>query len=194
MAHMRDGIEKYLDDVLCYADLASADERGVRAELAEHLHALAENSQNSNPKEIYAMLKDQFGIPKKVGLSIAAAKGRVRTYFKKRLRKLPLQLAIALVLAFAVRYSVAQEFYVSGDGVAPIISRGSRVFVYKLANSFHPQDVVVYRDAAGVYLLGTIERESNSNGWLISRNAGCKKETQDIPRERIVGRVFLNTR
>ena len=156
---MRNGIEKYLDDVLCYADLASADEYSVRAELAEHLHALAENSQDSNPKEIYAMLKDQFGSPKRVGLNIAAAKGRVRTYFKKRLRKLPLQLAIALVLAFGLRYAVAEEFYVTGDGVAPIISRGSRVFVYKLAHSFHLQDVVVYRDTAGVYLLGTMLKQ-----------------------------------
>jgi hypothetical protein len=191
---MRDAIEKYLEDVLCYADLSSADEHSVRAELAEHLHTLTENLRDSNPKEIYAMLRDQFGNPKKVGLSIAAAKGRVRTYFKKRLRKLPLQLAIALVLAFGVRYAVAEEFYVSGDGVAPIISRGSRVFVYKLADSFHPQIVVVYRDTAGEYLLGTIERESNSNGWLVARNAGSKREVNDVPRERIVERVFLNTR
>ncbi len=118
----------------------------------------------------------------------------MRTYFKKRLRKLPLQLAVALVLAFGLRYAVAQEFYVTGDGVAPIICRGSRVFVYKLADSFHPQDVVVYRDTAGEYLLGTIERESNSNGWLVARNAGSKREVNDVPRERIVGRVFLNTR
>jgi len=191
---MRDPIEKYLENMLCYADLSIADERSVRAELAEHLHALVENSQAANPKETYAMLKDEFGNPKKVGGAIAAAKGRVRTYFKKVARKLPLRIAIALVLAFAVRYAVAEEFYVSGDGVAPIISRGSRVFVYKLANSFNPGDVVVYRNTTGEYLLGTIQRESNSNGWLVARNTGGKKEVQDVPRERIIGRVFLNTR
>jgi hypothetical protein len=191
---MRNGLEKYLDDVLCYADLASADERAVRAELAEHLHALVENSQDSNPKEIFAMLKDQFGNPKKLGLSIAAAKGRCRTYLKKRVRKLPLQIAIALVLAFGVRYAVAEEFYVTGDGVAPMISRGSRVLVYKLANSFNPGDVVVYRSTTGEFLLGAIERENDSSSWLVSRNTAGKKEVQDVPRERIVGRVFLNTR
>jgi hypothetical protein len=191
---MRDPIEKYLEDVICYADLVSADERSVRAELSEHLHSLVENSQASDPKEIYAMLKDQFGNPKKVGLNIAAAKGRLRTYFKKRVRKLPLQLAIALVLAFAVRYSVAQTFYVSGDGAAPMIPRGSRVLVYKLAHSFNPDDVVVYRNTSGEFLLGTILRESHSNGWIVARYTGSQREVHEVPRERIVGRVFLNTR
>jgi hypothetical protein len=191
---MRDPIEKYLDEVLCYADLTSADERGVRAELAEHLHTLVENSPASNPKEIYVMLKDQFGNPKKVGLNIAVAKGRLRTYFKKRVRRLPLQLAIALLLAFAVRYAVAEEFYVTGDGVAPMIPRGSRVLVYKLANSFNPGDVVVYRNTTGEFRLRAVQRESNSNGWLVARNAGGQREVQDVPRSEIVGRVFLNTR
>jgi hypothetical protein len=191
---MRDPIEKYLEDVLCYADLASADERSVRAELAEHLHSLVENSQASDPKEIYAMLKDQFGNPKKVGLNIAAAKGRLRTYFKKRVRKFPLKLAIALVLAFAVRFAVAESFYVSGDGAAPMIPCGSRVLVYKLAHSFNPGDVVVYRNTSGEFLLGTILRESDSDGWLVARYTGSQREVHEVPRERIVGRVFLNTR
>ena len=73
---MRDPIAKYLEDVLCYADLAAADERNVRAELSEHLHELAAPAESSNPIEVYAMLKDQFGTPKRVGRAIAAAKGR----------------------------------------------------------------------------------------------------------------------
>lgn len=191
---MRDPIEKYLENVLCYADLAIADERNVRAELAEHLHALVEGSGASNPREIYAMLKDQFGNPKQVGRGIAAAKGRLRTYFKKMGRKLPWQVGIALVLAFAVRFAVAEPFYVSGDGVTPLIPRGNRVLVYKLASSFNPGDVVVYRCDSRQYRLGIIRRESASGGWLVERNAGSAKEVQDVPRDRIIGRVFLNTR
>lgn len=120
---MRDPVEKYLENVLCYADLVPGDERSVRAELAEHLHLMAVESPANNPKEIYAMLNEQFGNEKRLGRAIAAAKGRVRTYFKKRRRRLPIQIGVALVLAFAVRFAVAQSFYVTGDGASPMVPR-----------------------------------------------------------------------
>jgi hypothetical protein len=191
---MRDPIAKYLDDVLCYADLTAADERNVRAELSEHLNELAAPAESSNPIEVYAMLKDQFGTPKRVGRGIAAAKGRLRTYFKKMARKLPLRVGIALVVAFAVRYAVAQAFYVPGDSVSPIIPRGSGILVYKLAKSFNPGDVVVYQLANHEYRVGIIVHESHDGGWLIEKNNGSAKERTDVARQDIVGRVFLNTR
>jgi hypothetical protein len=187
---MRDPIEKYLEDVLCYADLAAADEPSVRAELSEHIHLLVDSYQNSTPTEIYAMLKEQFGAPKRVGRAIAAAKGRMRTWFKKRVRKLPLKVGIALVLVFSIRYAVAQPFYVSGNGAAPMIPRGSRILVYKLARSFSPGDIVVFKIANGEYRVGSIVSKDTADGWLIERN----KQVQDIAHENIVGRVFLNTR
>jgi hypothetical protein len=196
----RDPIEKYLEDVLCYADLAPEDERTVSAELNEHLHALIESTplpnpkENYTPKEIYTMLKDQFGLPKKVGRGIAIAKGRVRTYFKKQWRKLPWKVAIAFALAFVVRLTVAQAFYVSGDGVAPLIPRGSRVLVYKLANSFAPGDVVVYRNSQNENLLGKVVRETDTGGWIVQRYSGANCVTLEITKSQIVGRVFLNTR
>jgi hypothetical protein len=186
---MRDPIEQYLEDVLCYADLSWTDERSVRAELSEHLHELA---KSFNPPEVYAMLKDQFGAPKIVGSAIAAAKGRARTWFKKRARKLPLKIAVALILAFTVRYAVAEEFYVAGKGVSPVIPLGSRVFVYKLAKYFSPGDIVVYKNQSGETLAGIIVRADSNGGYLIERNEG--KEVHDVPSEKIVGRVFLNTR
>jgi hypothetical protein len=192
---MRDPLEKYVEDVLCYADLARDDERNVGAELAEHLHSMVQASGKSDPKEIDAMLKDQFGNPKKVGRGIAIAKGRLRTYFKKARRRLPIQCAVALLLGLAVRCAVAQSFYVAGDGVAPVIPRGSRVLVYKLAHSFQPGDIVVFRNSDGIFLAGTIQCRSDSGGWSIERNSGsAKKEVHDVPPDRIVGRVFLNTR
>jgi len=191
---MRDAIDQYLEDVLCYADLAAADERGTRAELAEHVHLLVESSPNSHPTEVYAMLTDQFGNPKIVGRAISAAKGRVRTYFKKTVRKLPLRIGIALVLAFGVRHSIAEAFYVAGNGVAPMIPLGSRVLVYKLAHSFDPGDVVVYHLANGENLLGIIQHQCETGGWRIERNAGAAKEVQIVATQDIVGRVFLNTR
>jgi hypothetical protein len=190
---MHNPIEKYLEDVLCYADLAKDDERSVRAELSEHLHEL-QSATSSPPTEVYTMLKDQFGSPKIVGRAIAAAKGRLRTYFKKTTRKLPLRIGIALILAFAVRYAVAEEFYIAGPGVAPVIPLGSRVLVYKLAKSFSPNDIVVYQISSGQYHAGTILRQTPTGSYLIERNTGQSKETQDIPVQNIVGRVFLNTR
>ncbi len=140
------------------------------------------------------MLKDQFGDPKKVGNAIAAAKGKLRTYFKKTARKLPLRIAIALVLAFLVRYAVAESFYVTGNGVAPLIPRGARVMVFKLATTFNPGDVIVYRGADGSNLLGTIKCQSTSGVWIVERNNDKAKETHNVPPEMVIGRVFLNTR
>jgi hypothetical protein len=191
---MPDGIQTYVEDVVCYADLAAPDERTVRAELAEHLQTLATLSHLSDPKEIYAMLKDQFGNPKTVGRAIASAKGRLRTYFKKLRRKLPWQIGIALILGFAVRFSIAQEFYVAGDGVSPMVPRGSRVLVYKLAQSFDPGDVIVYRLGPGEFRVGMVVCQRIDGEWVVQKNHGAGKEIVDVPREQIVGRVFLNTR
>ena len=191
---VRDPIELYLENVLCYADLAAKDERSVRAELAEHLNLLAVQSRTNDPKEIYTMLGAQFGSEKKLGRAIAAAKGRVRTYFKKRARRWPIQIAIILVLAFAVRFAVAQAFYVTGDGASPTVPRGSRVLVNKLAGSFAAGDVVVFRHGDGEFWIGIVDRQMAENRWLIEKTTAGKKEMFELSREQIVGRVFLNTR
>ena len=191
---MRDGVEAYIEDVICYADLARGDERRVRAELTEHLNILAAMSRISDPKEIYAMLKDRFGNPRTIGRAIAAAKGRVRTYFKKLRRKLPWQIGIALVLALMVRHSIAEAFYVTGDGVNPQVPRGSRVLVYKLADSFNPGDVIVFRHSPSQCWMGVIVNQRPDGQWVIRRNSGTATETLVMPRDQIVGRVFLNTR
>jgi hypothetical protein len=191
---MRDAVQAFIEDIVCYADLAPADERNVRAELAEHLHVLTSMSHISDPKEIYTMLKDQFGNPKIIGRAIAAAKGRVRTYFKKLRRKLPWQIAVCLVLAFVVRHSIAQAFYVTGDGASPMVPSGSRVLVYKLANSFSPGDVIVYRHSPTQCWMGVIVNQRPDGQWVVRRNHTGATETFVMPREQIVGRVFLNTR
>ncbi len=189
---MRDPVERYLEDVLCHADLAKDDERDVRGELAEHLHSLVAESGLSNPTEVYAMLNEKFGNARRVGRGIAAARGRVRTYLKKLRRRLPLQVGVALVLAFAVRFAVAQAFYVPGDGGSPMVPRGSRVLVYKLASSFNPGDVIVYRYGDSEFRLGIIDRQTSDDHWLVEKDHGTLKA--EVSRDKIVGRVFLNTR
>jgi hypothetical protein len=188
---MLDAIERYLDEVLSWADLAVGDEWKVRQELAEHLHALAASAQTSNPKEVYAMLSDQFGKPKRIGKQVARAKGRLRTYWKKSVRKLPLRLAVCLLLALAVRHSVAEEFYAASDAAAPMIPRGSRMLVYKLARSFQAGDVIVFRHPDGHARMGTVKSQNPSGEVIVSR-IGHPDEI--VPLERVVGRVVLNTR
>jgi hypothetical protein len=191
---MRDSIDKYLEDVLCYADLAVADERAVRAELNEHLQTLLESAPASNPREITAMLNEKFGHPKKVGRAIAFAKGRLRTFFKKQRRTLLWKVAAIVLLFVLARYTVAQAFYAAGDGVSPMIPRGSRVLVNKLAHDFNAGDILVFRNSTGQYLLGTVLRPTDSGGWVVERNKGADKLDFDITPGQIVGRVFLNTR
>jgi hypothetical protein len=191
---MRDPVETYLENVLCWADLASADERSVRAELSEHLHQLQLTSPTNDPKEIHTMLNEQFGSEKKLGRAIAVAKGRIRTYFKKKRRVWPIQCATVIVLALAVRFAVAEPFYVAGEGVSPLIPKGARVLVYKWAGSFNPGDVVAYHHSDSEIRLGVIDHQTIENHWLVERTTAGKKETTELPIEKIVGRVILNTR
>jgi hypothetical protein len=191
---MRDPIEQYLEDVLCWADLAKDDERSVGTELKEHLVSLTKKALGSNPKETYAMLKVEFGQPSKVGRGIAAAKGRLRTFLKKQRRRLPWHVGIGVFLAIVLRYTVVEAFYVAGDGVTPMIPKGSRCLVYKLAHSFVPGDVLVYRNSSGLNLLGKVIREGNSGDWIVERNIGTERTMTEVASNQIVGRVFLNTR
>jgi hypothetical protein len=189
---MRDPVEVYLENVLCWADLAPADERSVRAELAEHVHQMQLKAESNDPKEIYAMLNEQFGSEKKLGRAIAAAKGRVRTYFKKKRRVWPIQCAVAVVLALAVKFAVAAPFYVAGEGASPEVPKGSRVLVYRWASSFSAGDVVAYRYSDSEYRLGIVVRPTSENHWLIERNRGS--QTEELVKDQIVGKVVLNTR
>ena len=185
---MRDGLERYLEDVICRANLAREDERVVEAELREHLQVLAAASQASTPKEIYAMLEQEFGPAKAIGSGIARAKGQFRTFLKKQMRIKPI--AVALVLAFMVRWAVAAPFYAASDAAAPQVPQGSRVLVYKLAKTFVLGDVVVYRNADNDFRMGIVT-------GVQTDGLNVQKRGQDpmfVPIDHIVGRVFLTTR
>ena len=136
------------------------------------------------------MLENEFGPAKIVGSAITRAKGRFRTYLKKRLHHLPLKVAATLVLAFGIRCAVAQSFYVSGNGAAPQIPIGSAVLVYKLARTFSPGDVIVFRIADGSAHLGIVKGSTDGN-LLVHKN-GLPDQT--VALDHVVGRVILNTR
>ena len=192
---MRDPVDTYLADVMAHARLAPDDERQVRAELCEHLHALAASAgaSNLNPSETLAMLNEEFGDPKQIGKSIAASKGRLTAFLKKHRRKLATVAAIALVSVLSVRWAVAEVFYVPTASASPVIPKGSHVLVYKLSADYQPGDMVVYRTPDGQHnWLATVKAVDDSARTLtVSRNEAAD---QQVPRESVIGRVVLNTR
>ena len=191
-APMRDAIEEYLDQVMAHASLARPDQARVRAELKDHLAELTAEARkhSSTQEEIAVMLEREFGKPEVVGKGISNAKGRVRTYFKKLKRGLPIAVAVCLVLMFSIRWAVAEPFYVPGKGAEPCIPQGSRILVYKLASVFHAGDVVAFRDFDGVALLAIVKADQGDD-LTVSRNgeADCV-----VPHARVIGRVVANTR
>jgi hypothetical protein len=192
---MTDPINTYLDQVISDARLAPADERRVRSELADHLHELlTHHSKLQEPKEILAMFAKEFGDPKEVGYSIAQSKGRFRTYLKKKARRMSIAAAVLVVLWFAVRANVAEAYKVEGNSVAPLLNPGSRCVVYKLAASYAPGDVIVYKpveDRSRRYL-GIVKDVDAATGDLhITRNG---RPELKVSHEDLVGRVVLNTR
>jgi len=189
---MRDAIEEYLDQVMAHASLAPGDQNRVRAELKDHLAELAAEARkhSSTQEEITAMLESEFGKPEVVGQGISNAKGRVRTWLKKRKRSLLIAVAACLVLNFSIRWAIAEPFYGPGKGAEPSIPQGSRILVYKLASTFRAGDVVAFRNLEGVVLLAIVK--TDQGGVLtVSRNGEADRE---VPHARVIGRVVANTR
>jgi hypothetical protein len=186
---MRDPIQHYIQEVIEYADLARDDERAARGELNEHLQSLFTGKLPPDTKEAYAMIENEFGKASLIGRGIARAKGRIRTYWKKQRRRLPITIPVVLVLVFMVRWAVAQTFYAAGTGGEPLIPQGSHVVVYKLARTFLPGDVVVFR-MPDAYWMGIVKSQA-ANGLVVSKHG---QPDMLVPLDKIVGRVFLNTR
>jgi Signal peptidase, peptidase S26 len=192
---MRDPVDIYLAEVMAHARLAPEDERQVRPELCEHLHALAASAGaiHFNPSETLAMLNEEFGDPKQIGKSIAASKGRFATFLKKHRRKLAVAAAIILVSVLSVRWAVAEVFYVPTASASPMIPKGSHCLVYKLSSDYRPGDMIVFRTPDGQHnWLGTVKAVDDSARMLtVGRNEAAD---QQVPRESVIGRVVLNTR
>jgi hypothetical protein len=188
-----DPVERYLDEVMAHAELTAPDRRRVRAELNDHLKTLVAATPSTSSQEISTMLHEQFGNPQKLGEEISKAKGRFRTYLKKKARRLPVTIAVAVVLVFSVRWAVAQPFYVPTDAAAPAVPKGSRVLVYKWASSFSAGDVIVWQDGAGKYMLGTVTPEQGPATDAI-RLARKGEADRVVRRADVLGKVVLNTR
>jgi predicted Ser/Thr protein kinase len=100
-------------------------------------------------------------------------------------------LACTLFALTFLRLLVLEPYYVKGDAVAPEVTDGSQVFIFKLAHSFRAGDIVIYR-SNGKELLGRVAQPGPTDGHLlVERNLEAQKS---VPTEDIKGRVIFNTR
>jgi len=178
-------LEQYLNRIIEIADLAPRDARRVRGELQCHLSELldAGERQNRSESEVVKMVEKEFGSPQELGKMIARAKGRFRTYLKKQARRLPLTLAAAVVLAFALKATALEAFRVTTDSVSPRVPARSRLLVNKLSRHLDANDVIVYRLDAD-YKVGIVRQVDAVRDTVVVRRNGepdvCVRDDQII--------------
>lgn len=199
---MHPALERYLDRVLACADLAPRDTRAVREEIATHLAFLghAHVVAGRTDQEIETMLESEFGDPEELGRAIASAKGRFRTYVKKRARGTLVSLGAALVLAFVIRAQVAEVFRMRSDDMAPVVPNGALVLVNKWAG-VEGGDVVVCRGDDGRAYVARVEHVGASS-LTVTRECSAATETastagawpRSVGRDGVIGRVWLVAR
>ena len=149
----RDPIEDYLDRVMARARLGPAEARRVREELRDHVRDLIEDHPSLHESEVFAMVEREFGDPEEIGQAIGRSKGRrVRAFLKARGRRYAVRVAVVLALLVSLRWAVAEVFYTPSGSMAPVLPRGSRCLVYKLATHYAAGDVIVYRAAANHFV------------------------------------------
>lgn len=100
-------------------------------------------------------------------------------------------LVVALGLMFGVKTGVAEVYRVPVQALEPELPVGSRVLVYKLADSFSPGQIVVYRHTSGQAYLGRVIAHDPGNFLSIERNG---TGAMQITERDVIGRVVLNTR
>lgn len=186
--HIPDPVEQYLDAVLLRANLPRRRARIVRSELKDHLTALLEASNLSNPSEIQAMLENQFGHPARIGDSLKPTYPR-----KSRLRRLLVRCAVAAALLFGVRATLAEVFHAVTDAAAPQVPAGSRCLVFKHPASYTPGDVVAFHPGPDNRTwLGVVKSVDPSSGSVtVSRK---NRPDMTLSPRQLVGRVIANTR
>ena len=179
---MRD-VQDYIDRIIQEADLAPGDEERVRRELGDHLYDIVESTVAT--EELAMTIEREFGQAEDLGREIARAKGRFRTYLKKEARKFPIVVAVAVVLAIAIRLLWITPFQAVNDVLAPAVSKGDILLVNKLSADYRRDDIVVFREA-GRAIVGIV-KELRGDAIIINRKAEGDRR---IPRNMMVGRVF----
>ncbi len=65
--------------------------------------------------------------------------------YRRAGRRLVLSIAFAVVIAFAVKATVAESIYAATDGVSPEVPMGAWVLTYRLASPYLSGDIVCLR-------------------------------------------------
>lgn len=183
-------VERYIYRIMEIADLTRKDEKRVRGELEVHLQEMLNAGKKSGltESEVMTMVEKEFGNPEELGKMIAKAKGKFRTYLKKKARKLPICIVAAVVIAFTVKAVAFEAFRVATDAVSPIAPKGSKVLVNKLTNNFKVNDVIVFRQDKQA-MVGIVRQiDNNRGGAIVSR-----KDREDIfvAKDKIIGKAFF---
>jgi hypothetical protein len=111
--------------------------------------------------------------------------------WRKRLRKWLVMVPTLIVVAFLVKQYVLGVYRAGSDAVSPEITIGSRVFVYKLARTFEPGDIILYR-RDGMNMLGRVVQDGPSGGKLMIERRD--QAPQAVAIADVIGRVVFNTR
>lgn len=101
-------------------------------------------------------------------------------------------LGVAMILMVGIRTSVASVYTVPMASMEPELPAGSRVLVYKLADSFAPGQIVAYRHTSGEVYLGRVEAWDQGAGAVTLNRNGVG--TFAIAEKDVIGRVVMNTR
>jgi hypothetical protein len=180
-------IEKYLDEVLGYANLAFSDEKRVRGELRNHILEMIDNGKHIgiSEMEVMQMVNKEFGSPEELGKMIAKAKGRFLTYLKKQARHTAITLPIVFGFLIVLHLFVFQTFKVTANAVADVPSN-SRVLVNKLSKTVGINDVVVFRGSDKHALVGKI-KSLQDDTIVVSRS----DSDYTISKKNVIGKVFF---
>jgi len=176
-----------MDRIMREADLAPRDEKRVRRELGDHLRDLMQSrvAPEISNEELAMTIEREFGDAEELGRRIARAKGRFRTYLKKEARKLPVAVAVAVVLAIAIRLVWVTPFRAVNNVLAPAVSKGDLLLVNKLSADYRQHDIVVFREPDRAVI--GIVKEVGSDEIVVDRRAEGDRR---VPRDMMVGRVF----
>ena len=106
-------------------------------------------------------------------------------------RSIVMSIAFALVIAFAVKATVAESFYAVTNGVSPEVPMGAHVLAYRLTSSYSPGDIVVFKDKERFLLSRVTAVADDGHQLTVQKN---DQPEEQVSMDHVVGRVVLSTR
>ena len=117
--------------------------------------------------------------------------GRARDRWRGRLWRLGICVVVVVAVLLPVRAAVAQTYRAASDAASPEIPQGSYVLVFKLARTYRPGDIIVYRQDEKAMLARVAALDEEPDAIAVQRRDGA---AFTIARSSIIGRAVLNTR